>query len=632
MVEEEHRSALSRLLTGVGQQQPGADWERDAAAAMAAGQLTDAEVSSLRDLQKQLASASRSEGLLRLLYDTSTDLIGIRDVEVILKAIVRRTRSLIGTDIAYLSLNDYERGESYVRVTDGATTSAFRNIRVPLGGGVLGAVATGAAPAQSANYPEDMTKTHFPDSDAAVIGEGVKAIMGVPLWAEGRVIGALMVADRRAHDFNSSDISLIESIGAHAAVALENARLFTDMTRTLDQLHDAQRENLEQVRSLEALASLDQSLMETLAAQDIILSLRQLIAQTLGAQVWILDPGGAPIGDAPASRDFRGADLRDAATASRAARTPVSYSLNNASYGVMSAIAADQHLAVIVIEGDCDATMVSVLERSALVLSAAMLFDRTLRDAQYRMQRELVDELLSPRTEITDLLRDRARRFGVDTEAELSVRVVGTASVDRTRAVTLLRSVSPSSRVVAAYADTVCVIEPVPQTGRDDDGCWIIDVLQANGITATVGASAPHGGLAHLPQSFLEARAVHNALVALERYGEAADMPKLGTAGMLLGSTDRSFARHLLAAQLGPLLEYDQKRGTELMYTAWVFLDADSAQAESAKRLHIHTNTMRQRLDRIDGILGRNWRRGGRALDIHIALQLWRLREHGLLD
>ncbi|MDQ0030717.1 GAF domain-containing protein [Arthrobacter bambusae] len=129
--------------------------------------------------------------MLRVLYDTATDPTGIRDVEAVLKAIVRRTRSLIGSDVAYLSLNDYDSGESYVRVTDGATTALFRNIRMPLGEGVLGAVATGEAPAQSADYLNDESKSHLESSDTAVAAEGVRAIMGVPLRAEGKVIGAL---------------------------------------------------------------------------------------------------------------------------------------------------------------------------------------------------------------------------------------------------------------------------------------------------------------------------------------------------------------------------------------------------------------------------------------------------------
>ncbi|VXB25253.1 hypothetical protein ARTHRO9AX_150010 [Arthrobacter sp. 9AX] len=144
--------------------------------------LEPGTAAAARSLNTRLREAGRREGLLRVLYDTATDLTGIRDVEAVLKAIVRWTRSLIGSDIAYPSLNDYTTGESYIRVTDGAATALFRNIRMPLGEGVLGAVATGEAPAQSADYLIDKTKSHLESSDAAVAAEGLqRRLHGLPV-------------------------------------------------------------------------------------------------------------------------------------------------------------------------------------------------------------------------------------------------------------------------------------------------------------------------------------------------------------------------------------------------------------------------------------------------------------------
>jgi hypothetical protein len=106
-----------------------AELETTLSAWLDGGAIDRSTPAAARRLNARLCEASRRESLLRVLYDTATDLTGIRDVDAVLKAIVRRTRSLIGSDIAYLSLNDYDSGESYIRVTDGATTALFRNIR-----------------------------------------------------------------------------------------------------------------------------------------------------------------------------------------------------------------------------------------------------------------------------------------------------------------------------------------------------------------------------------------------------------------------------------------------------------------------------------------------------------------------
>src|SRR5919112_374463 len=336
---------LSLLVDGVSAE----DLETQLADLQAKRLIDPATTAAARSLNARLWEASRREGLLRVLYDTATDLTGIRDVEAVLKAIVRRTRSLIGSDIAYLSLNDYDSGESYVRVTDGATTALFRNIRMPLGEGVLGAVATGEAPAQSADYLLDETKSHLESSDRAVAAEGVRAIMGVPLRAEGKVIGALLVADRHPHQFSSDDVALMESIGTHAAVALENARYFTEMADALARLDQAQRQNLSHVRALEELSTLDRRLMETLASAGSLPHLLHLLAESLGSPVFLVSPMGEPLADGTAHPDFGSLPALSAAEESAAKSVAIEFEVNDKKYTVMSAVAGEQHLASLIV-------------------------------------------------------------------------------------------------------------------------------------------------------------------------------------------------------------------------------------------------------------------------------------------
>ena len=94
-------TTLGRLLALLGEGVSAEGLETQLAAMEAENLLDPATAAAARSLNARLREASRREGLLRVLYDTATDLTGIRDVEAVLKAIVRRTRSLIGSDIAY---------------------------------------------------------------------------------------------------------------------------------------------------------------------------------------------------------------------------------------------------------------------------------------------------------------------------------------------------------------------------------------------------------------------------------------------------------------------------------------------------------------------------------------------------
>lgn len=502
-------------------------------------------------------------------------------------------------------------------------------------------MATGEAPSQSADYLADETKSHLESIDAAVAAEGVKAIMGVPLRVEGKVIGALLVADRHAHYFTSDDITLMESIGTHAAVALENARHFTEMADALARLDQAQRQNLAHVRTLEELSSLDQRLMETLASTDSLPGLLRLLAESMGSEVAVVSPMGEPLaGTLPAS-DFGSSPALSAAETSAARTLPVPFTVNGHEYTVMSAVAGDQHLASLVVAGHLAQDRSAVLERSALVLSAALLFERTYQDAQYRLQLELIDELLNPRTENVEALKRRASRFGLAENLQLVVRVVGVKDDQRQKALAVLKRFTEGRPgITALHESHLCIIEPAARygagqgspasDGHGDGGQSVVDALKRQRIEASVGSSEPVTGFSRLPAAHAEADAVLGALQALARHGEAADKAALGTAGMLLGAMESPFAVQLLAAQLGPLLDYDRRRGTQLVPTAWTFLENDGSIAAAASALHIHANTLRQRLDRIDTLLGGGWRRGGRSLDVHVALRLWRLRSAGV--
>ena len=616
-----------------------ADLETTLSAWLDAGALDQSVAAAARRLNARLWEASRREGLLRVLYDTATDLTGIRDVEAVLKAIVRRTRSLIGSDVAYLSLNDYDSGESYVRVTDGATTALFRNIRMPLGEGVLGAVATGEAPAQSADYLLDETKSHLESSDAAVAAEGVRAIMGVPLRAEGKVIGALLVADRHPHQFSSDDVALMESIGTHAAVALENARYFSEMADALTRLDQAQQQNLAHVRDLEELSSLDRRLMETLASTGSLPHLLTLLAESLGAPVFLVSPMGEPLAGIAPESDFASLSALSAAEESVAKSSAVQFEVKGRKYTAMSAVAGDQHLATLIVAEQLSLARLAVLERSALVLSVSLLFERTFQDAQYRLQLELIDDLLSPRSEHAEALSRRAGQFGLANHLQLVVRVVGVADDQRQRALSVLRlRAEGTPGIIALHESHLCIIEPFERrTGRPagtggtrDTGQSIIEELKRRRITASVGTSEPVTGFAGLSAAHTEAHTVLRALQALSRDGEAADRAALGTAGMLLGAMESPFAGQLLTAQLGPLLGYDERRGTQLVLTAWMFQEKGGAMQDTADALHIHPNTLRQRLDRIDALIGATWRRGSRSLDVQVALRLWRMKTSGV--
>jgi len=156
----------------------------------------------------------RREAELSALYETANDLAALREVDAVLRAIVHRARLLLGSDVAYLSLNDDTVGDTYMRVVDGISSAAFRSLRLPLGAGLGGLVAQTATPYASARYFEDTRFHHTSPINDAVAEEGLVSILGVPLILGTSVIGVLYAANRSERPFDRDDVSLLVSLAA----------------------------------------------------------------------------------------------------------------------------------------------------------------------------------------------------------------------------------------------------------------------------------------------------------------------------------------------------------------------------------------------------------------------------------
>ena len=74
----------------------------------------------------------------------------------------------------------------------------------------------------------------------------------------------------------------------------------------------------------------------------------------------------------------------------------------------------------------------------------------------------------------------------------------------------------------------------------------------------------------------------------------------------LLASVPAPVLRSFRERLLGPLAEYDERRGAELLPTLRSFLACDGSWSACASRMYIHVNTVRYRIGRIEALTGRD--------------------------
>jgi DNA-binding PucR family transcriptional regulator len=95
---------------------------------------------------------------------------------------------------------------------------------------------------------------------------------------------------------------------------------------------------------------------------------------------------------------------------------------------------------------------------------------------------------------------------------------------------------------------------------------------------------------------------------------------------MVLENTSRERVQALVDDALGPVLRYDAQHGAVLVATLDAYFAAGENPRAAARALQVHPNTVYQRLERVDQVLGcARWREPPAALSVQLALQLHRI-------
>ncbi|GAA0686407.1 hypothetical protein GCM10009548_67270 [Streptomyces malaysiensis subsp. malaysiensis] len=652
--------------------------------------LERAKLLALR-VRGELEGRRRREAELSALFETAHDLAGLRDLDAVLQAIVQRARSLLGTEVAYLTLNDPTAGDTYMRVTDGSVSARFQQLRLGMGEGLGGLVAQTARPYVTENYFDDPRFQHTHAIDAGVRDEGLVAILGVPLLLGSGVIGVLFAADRRARVFEREQIALLGSFAAHAAVAIDTAHLLAETRTALAELEAANEIIRDRSRVIERASDVHDRLTELVLRGGGVHDVADALAEVLSGSVEFLETDEAPAAAVDRSR-ADGHAVRD-----------------GEEDWVAAVSAGGELLGALVLRGHprLDPMDQRTLERAAMVTSLLQLARRSAGEAEQRVRGELLDDLLDAPDREPRLLRERAARLRADLDTPHVVLAAGIEAPDtgtpaagpggapgggpgttpgggpgtapasgpggarasgpggasgsrpggapgagpgggpggapaedaagRRRLWSAASHLAATRHGLAAARDGGTVLLLPLAEGDTADALARRTARQlgtAVHAAVTVGASAPVPAPAARPgdvaAGYAEARRCLAALRVLDRAGQGAAAEDFGFLGLLLAGTREGApagtgVQDFVQRTVGAVIDYDERRGTELIRTLDAYFAGGMSPARTKDALHVHVNTVAQRLERIGRLLGPDWQSPARSLEIQLALRLHRL-------
>jgi signal transduction histidine kinase len=176
----------------------------------------------------------RLEGYRRLIA-IARDLASTLDLDVLLNRIVRAAADITEADAASILLYDDAARQLNFQVTTNLDLQTMRGLVVPLEGSIAGWIVTNREPAR-------ITDAHDDDRFYVKIEEATRfptgSMLGVPLISKEKVVGVLEVINKNTENFTEADIDLLLVLGAQAAVAIENARLFQQSDLIAEFVHE----------------------------------------------------------------------------------------------------------------------------------------------------------------------------------------------------------------------------------------------------------------------------------------------------------------------------------------------------------------------------------------------------------
>jgi len=187
---------------------------------------------------------------MRRLHRATLSLYTDLSLEGTLRRIVHAARELTRARYAALGVPDGKGGLATF-ITEGMTEEEIARIpHPPVGRGLIGEVYRTGRTLRLRDLRRHPKAVGFPEGHPPM-----RSFLGVPIASFGRPVGQIYLAERiGAPGFTDEDQRLIELLAAHAAAAIENARLYRQVQEREGELAERNRE-LELVNSLTTAVS-----------------------------------------------------------------------------------------------------------------------------------------------------------------------------------------------------------------------------------------------------------------------------------------------------------------------------------------------------------------------------------------
>ncbi len=169
------------------------------------------------------------------LIDISRDLASTLDLDILLNRIVHAATDLTQSEAAAILLYEESKGQLYFQASTNLARPIMRGITVPEEGSIAGWITKNRQPVIVDEADND---PRFFSAVQQQADMHTRSLLGVPMITKDEVIGVLETINKRSGTFSLEDQDILMTLGAQAAVAIANARLFIQADLISEMVHE----------------------------------------------------------------------------------------------------------------------------------------------------------------------------------------------------------------------------------------------------------------------------------------------------------------------------------------------------------------------------------------------------------
>lgn len=593
---------------------------------------------ALRLIRQSLRDSTLSEKGLSLFIDTTHDLSKTLELQGLFRTIVARARNLVGANIAWVTILDDESGLFRTVAAEGYLSPATTGMTSRFEYGAVSLIMESKSFFDTQDYLNDKRFKHLPELDRIFETENIVSLAGFPILSEGEVHGFLFVADRYARKLSGREISVLGSFALHAGVAMRNANAFRLLSEALDEAQRNRNALIEHIQRVETSAAAHDEMTSLLAAGGEMQKFLQRMANQIDGVIFLIDHD-LDIAEEFVSSSYRGqlaSDLKDSAFEPTPLISATSQSRHTGRSVIMTNTPEEQcrvialhggsgrgECLVVCHQGELDAIEIRNLERSAVALSIARLWNEKRETEKLIASSTLLRHLVLVTPPDPATLSAIRERLDVHADEPVVIALIVVSELDRAAQTATIREATAKISVLVDLLDDAYVgvgpqsaiaefLQRLSKSRKD----WNVGGIVSDPFTDLADAPGHFTRLNHALQVVRKMKPLHRFIAQSE----------INFFARIFETGDTARLTNYMEEVIRPIREKAPRQSAELKKTLLCFLEEKYSIKRAADVLGLHINTVRQRLDTLREITG-GWDDPVRALEMHIALRLESLLE-----